>query len=67
MANRKFASTVLYIGMIIFFVFPLVKLWQGVVLEVHVILLSFGLAVAFGFFATRELMKDEEEKGRGEI
>lgn len=67
MAERKLVYIILYIGMIIFFTFPLFKLWQGVVLEMHVIFLSLGFAVAFGFFATRELMKDEKEKGRGEI
>jgi len=67
MAERKLAYTVLYIGMIIFFAFPLFKLWQGVVLELQTIFLSLGLAVAFGYFATRQLMKYEEEKGGGEI
>jgi len=62
MTNRKFASGVLYFGMVVFIAFPIVKLVQGIVLEIHVIFLSFGLAVAFGFVATRQVMKSEEEK-----
>ncbi len=62
MTNRKFASGVLYFGMVTFIAFPIVKLVQGVVLEMHVIFLSLALGMAFGFFATRQVMKSEEEK-----
>jgi len=66
MTNRKFSSGVLYFGMAVFIAFPIVKLVQGVVLEIHVIFLSLGLAIAFGFFATRQVMKAEEE-GKGKM
>jgi len=62
MTNRKFAYSVLFLGMLIFISIPLYYLWIGIVLPVHLILLSFALAIAFGFFATRQTMKDEEEK-----
>lgn len=62
MSNRKFAYSVLFLGMLIFISIPMYYLWIGIVLPVHLILLSFSLAIAFGFFATRQAMKDEEEK-----
>jgi len=64
MTNRKFAYSVLFIGMVIFISIPLYYLSLGIVLPVHVVLLSFSLAIAFGFFGTRQAMKDEEEKSQ---
>ena len=47
--------------MIAFLGLPLYNFWLGIVLPLHVIFMTLGSAIVFGFFGTRQLMKYEEE------
>jgi len=69
MIKTEFNCAVLFFGCTIFFIIPLYYFIHGIVLPITTIFLSFGLGIAFGFFATREFMKIDEarEKGKSHI
>ncbi len=61
MNDHKQYAILLYIGMILFIAFPVYMLFIGKIFPITPLVVSFGLAIALGFYGTRQYMKFEEK------
>lgn len=61
MKDRIFEISVGYFAMVLFIAIPILKAIQGDMFTIPLTLLSFGFAIGFGFYATIQYMRYEEE------
>jgi len=62
-SSGMYVIIVSYLGMILFFAIPIVKLWLGHPFDALSIITTLAIGFGFGFYATYEWQKYEE---RGE-
>lgn len=62
MTDHRNNAIALYIAMAIFVAYPVYMLLIGRIFPITGLIFSFGLAIALGWFATRQYMKFEEKK-----
>jgi len=63
MTEDRFAIAVSYGAMILFFVIPLLKIWQGDPFPLTGVIFSIAVAIGFGLFATK-MFRDCQKKER---
>lgn len=67
MTNHKLNAVILYIGMVVLIAYSLYRIFIGQLFPITGLIFSFGLAIALGFFATRQYMKFEEKKENSDL